>query len=504
MSVPDSPRSLGLKHDKWRPNQKELIQRLLDLDKQVALVEAPTGFGKSAVAAGLSLLCTGKVLILTKTKQLQDQYLRDFPHMRSLQGKTDYSCILPDYKGVAVSEAPCQSGFNCSLKLNECPYYVQHRLGVTSRVLVSNYAKAFSTYLGRFEWIICDEGHLLEKQIQAAYTIRLPYEDFKRVGLKIPPFGNIEDAISWAMGKKGNLDAQIDQLYAVLKETSKPDPNMRKKYFELKKVMHPLTQLCMADPNAVWAMEPFRKMFYIKPLWANSHTHTLFNEAKHVVVQSATILNGARLAGLLGVTSYDYITLPSSFPVERRPIFYTPVAKIGMKSHPSEEQKLIAAIDKILERYPRSRGIIHTVNMTLTESIGKKSKYASRMIVQSKGKNRGECIDRYMKTDYAVLVSPSVMTGLDGRFEKARFQIIAKVPFENQGDTAVKERLEVDKDWYAYQTAFNLQQAAGRVMRDEADYGETWILDAHFGWFYKQYKDLFSPWFKEAVKDRKL
>lgn len=504
MSVPETPKQLGLPYKKWRPNQRELIENILNSDRKIALVEAPTGSGKSAVAAALSLLSTGRTLILTKTKQLQDQYLRDFHFMRTLQGKSDFSCILPEHTDLPVADAPCQTGWTCTLRV-ECPFYIQQRRGYTARVVVSNYSKALSSYIGEFDTIICDEGHLLEKQLLSAHTIKLNYDDFRSAGYYVLPFASITEASIWGTSTFAKLDREITGLRNILsKDPRTNNPNMRLRYKTIQKVLPNLHQLSQADTGALWSIEPYRRTMYLRPLWASDHSHKLFDRAKKVVIQSATILDGNRLAKLLGIQSYEYFSIPSSFAPERMPIFYAPSAKLGMNSSSAETNKLLAAIDRVLDHYPRQRGIIHTVNMTLTVTIGDKSKHKRRLIVQRPGVRRGDAIDKFLSTPYSVLVSPSVMTGLDGKFDKARFQILAKMPFENQGDKTIAERLEQDEQWYVYQTAFNLQQMAGRVMRDESDYGETWILDEHFGWFIKKYFHLFSPWFKEALKRRAL
>jgi hypothetical protein len=454
----------------------------------------------SAVAVALALLTKGRILILTRTKQLQDQYVRDFKFVDNLKGKAEFNCILPNVN-LPVHQAPCATGWQCSIR-HECPFFVQERKARGSRIIVTNYAKAFGSFLGRFSLMICDEGHLLEKQVLASFTIKLSYEEFKALGIRIPPFSSIDEAADWGMSKSAMLEREIAAIQPFLSEKPLDHPDKRARYFQLQSAVRPLRKLAHADTDAMWSIEPYRKAFYLRPLWANKHAYQLFDTAEKIVVQSATIMDGQRLAGLLGIKDYRYINVPTIFPRERRPIYFAPSAHMSLKSKPEETVKMIAAIDKVIDRYPRSKGLIHTVNMTLTEEIGKHSRHRDRMIVQTKGIKRAEAIDRFLRTPYTLLVSPSVMTGLDGRFEKARFQIIAKVPFEDQGDSAVTERLEQDADWYAYQTAFNLQQAAGRVMRDQWDYGDTWILDDNFQWFSKQHWALFSDWFREALQQR--
>lgn len=508
MRVPNTPGELGLSvpGNAWRPHQREIIQRIHDADEGAFILEAPTGSGKSLIAAALCRLTQGRHVILCTTNQLQEQYIRDFPWMFKIFGKDHFSCILPDAHNVPVEEAPCQSGWKCPKK-RECPYFTQSKQGRSAKTLVASYAKVINSYIGRRDLMICDEGHLLERQILNSYTIRLHYEDFAQNDMPIPPFGSIQEAANWAVGKHALVTREIQNLTPVIRETAQDHKNtvhFRRRYRQLLNIARPLEALSNSDTGSLWSIEPYRSVMCIRPIWSFDHAHKLFGLPKKLVIQSATVLDPERLNRILGLKSSTYLDLPNSFPKERRPIYYWPVAKMGYKSGEAELSRIIEAIDILLEQYPKQRGIVHSVNWTLTEEISKRSRHKDRLIVQPPGKKRGWGIDKFMNTPYAVLVSPSVTTGLDGKFDKARFQIMAKLPFENQSEGAIAERLDADEKWYSYQCAFHIQQMSGRVMRDYWDYGETWILDEHFGWFFDQNSHLFSPWFKEALKHRSL
>jgi Rad3-related DNA helicase len=81
-----------------RANQRKVFQDLADafnLGYKYVILEAPTGFGKTveAVTAGLTL---GASYILTSTKDLQAQYQRDFPFIRTAKGATNFPCLAID------------------------------------------------------------------------------------------------------------------------------------------------------------------------------------------------------------------------------------------------------------------------------------------------------------------------------------------------------------------------------------------------------------------------
>jgi ATP-dependent DNA helicase DinG len=80
------------------------------------LLEAPTGFGKSAVAIALAL-SLGSSYICTSTKDLQTQYSNDFPYVRAAKGKNNFPCLL---KQDFVDNGTYQCGLCASSNPNEC------------------------------------------------------------------------------------------------------------------------------------------------------------------------------------------------------------------------------------------------------------------------------------------------------------------------------------------------------------------------------------------------
>jgi ATP-dependent DNA helicase DinG len=80
------------------------------------ILEAPTGFGKSAVAIALAL-SLGSSYICTSTKDLQTQYSRDFPYIKAAKGKNNFPCLL---KQDFIDNGIYQCGICASDNVNEC------------------------------------------------------------------------------------------------------------------------------------------------------------------------------------------------------------------------------------------------------------------------------------------------------------------------------------------------------------------------------------------------
>ena len=82
--------------------------------------------------------------------------------------------------------------------------------------------------------------------------------------------------------------------------------------------------------------------------------------------------------------------------------------------------------------------------------------------------------------DPTVLVSPSMVYGIDLKDDLARFQIIVKLPFLPLGSKRIKQLFDIDKEWYENKMLNAVVQAAGRSTRSKNDYSSTYILDGNF------------------------
>ena len=84
-----------------RKQQEEILQFTKDSiadGKKFVMIDAPTGVGKSYAAIMIAewyrreINKRSRVDIITNTKLLQDQYVRDFSFAANLKGKNNYWC----------------------------------------------------------------------------------------------------------------------------------------------------------------------------------------------------------------------------------------------------------------------------------------------------------------------------------------------------------------------------------------------------------------------------
>ena len=113
-----------------RKNQSKVCDEIEDCIKsnvKYIFLEAPTGFGKSPIAITLARYL-GSSHICTSTKDLQNQYSKDFPFIKEAKGKRNFICILKEIEGIheTCEYGSCQKDeeFDCVYKTRLSDYKV--------------------------------------------------------------------------------------------------------------------------------------------------------------------------------------------------------------------------------------------------------------------------------------------------------------------------------------------------------------------------------------------
>ena len=551
----NGPNDLGLpdKFSKWRPSQLDATIHMASADSRFIMVSAPPGVGKTVSYMAAHKIVGGRSLILTATKDLQDQLMEDFSStgLAEIRGQSNYLCeVLLDrsakrkrgpLRNLDVAHGPCKAGVKCDLKVypkdkdragfplswggqGGCGYYDGIRNASESEAVVTNYTwwitmRRFSSpeNIGAFDTLIMDEAHLASDILARALQFTIKRDEVRyHLNCAIPDHNTpISDWADWAHLKGQVLITKLASLKARCAEDASlmaefnwaTDLLQRLKFLSM---IHDWVAENPGDPDVAipgadtdWILEKIDGGVEFSPVWAKGYAEMLiFGGIKRIVMVSATITK--RDAVYLGVPSNtiamaDY---PSPFKVENRGIHVIPAPKVGYKSTPKEKLAVIRKIDTIIDGQKNRKGLIHTVSYHWAQEIYLNSRHRDIMIVNDRGgAGLREAVDRFRSEEGPkILVSPAISTGLDFPYDQARYQIIAKVPFLSLGSPVVKRRKETDKAYYSYATVSTLMQMAGRIVRAEDDYGETYIVDGNMRWFWRQAQGMFSRWFKAAVR----
>lgn len=503
--VPDSPSKLGFNpkiYSNWRPGQQEVISRIVNSDKKLIILRAPTGRGKSLIAFASSILLNAKSCFLVSTKQLGKQYL-EFADLELVEatGKDNFNCI---YGG------SCSEGKYCVLRVpcpdrDMCPYYIQRDIAINSQKLVTNYAYFLASHNYTKAWrpydfLVLDECDSIEAHLMSFVSADFGRSRLKSVGLYYPNKNDdidewIQDgynAVSTKLTELSHRSGLSRQIIGYIKVLQ----SLEKKFIFLKKYY-----------NSGWIVDYSKNLVSFKPLYVKSFSFMLFNHVyKHdskILLMSATT-NKLLLRKTLNIPDgdYEYIEMASTFSPKRRALHIEQIAnmKYNGADNKINYEKITNRIDEIIEKHDGEKGLIHTVSSDIAKYIYEHSFFRDIMI-EAKGSNRINNLNKFIDGDvHRILLSPSFERGVNLPYDLCRFQVITKIPYLSIGDLQTRIKAGKDKEWYLMETVNRLIQAYGRGMRSEDDFCTTYLLDSRFPKFINRYRKLFSQDFLDAIK----
>ena len=513
-----APSAIGApsRYQQWRPHQPAAIEAIVDAEERFVGSVLPTGAGKSLTVIGAALLAGWRTCILTSTKLLQEQYCNDMREagLVEIKGQGNYPCIAFD--GVyskfrersfhGCDEGPCRAGHHCDHKPGKenaafqpgCLYYDAVERATLAPLVVTNYSFWFSAnqyqpLLGEFDCLVLDEGHHAPMELADYLSVELKAEDFQLLGSGGPGEPDPRAWQEWADIHSKTLERTLGK-----RPVSRTEMRLHR---AARRTAQKLDALEKRLKRGEWVVEPHNTVWAFNPVWVSDFAEAhLFHGVPHVVLTSATCTR--KTAGMLGIADDDLLwhEAPSDFPVERRPVYFHPAAKIDYRATESEIRYWLATIDNILRRREDRKGIIHAVSYARMKQIREYSTFGHRMIVHDSRGTRDAVAEFRAAGPGAILVSPSVTTGYDFAGEQCEYQVIVKIPFPDRRDPVTAARTAKDKTYPSYIAMQELVQAVGRGMRSAEDQCETIIVDANCSWFMKNNADLAPLWFRQAYR----
>lgn len=478
---------LPRKFKEFRKPQLQAMERIERCKKKFLVLSQPTGSGKSLGYVAAAVKDTKaypdrRWLILTRTKQLQDQLKKDFRRViHDMRGKGNYKCVLPGHEGKRLDKAPCETrddGWKCPDK-NKCPYYVALRKARKAKIVSTNYhcqlaQEVYSEGLGGFDVVVMDEAHGAGDMICGFLDTTIDIHTAKMIYsyVPIPQNADPQKWKEWCRAISNEVEGRIENKDAV------------------EKWMKDVASECGKVADYIkddWVVQPDLKSGKVRftPVWAKDYIHLLIGGASKVVLTSATI--NRKTIEYLGVKpgEYDFREWKSEFPTNIRPVFYLPSAMLssrgGQDVQDREMGKAVKQIQNIMKRRD-GKGLIHTVSYGRMKSVIDKIGPDERIISHWHG-GVGEGVQRLKDgMDGEVLVTPSAEEGVDLPYDQCEWQVVLKVPFPDTREEVTRRRTEDEEDYFLYLVAIRMAQIAGRVVRAKDDFGETFIIDKNWGW----------------------
>lgn len=527
--------NLPEKFTSFYDSQLQALEVISNTSKRFILVQAPTGAGKTLIVAATKQMLKTKILYTCSTKQLQDQFIRDFAYNAEgnelaveLKGRANYPTLLYPDRFPEINASICTGGVEihcrwccdgncygsqaeeefCSEK-HKCPYSVQKRHCLAAPISVLNTSLLLNeaNYVGGFsdrQMIAVDEADELEHHLQGFIELTITERWIKRLGIEGPKKVSVKE--SWAEWASTVAIPAAQREHAALVEGWGVSNFKRQK--ELKAMIDKLEFFVdeVLNGSSRWVFINDNGSFKFKPVYVNKYaSRYLWKHAERWMLLSATLFPDD-LAFTLNIPKeeIEFIDLPSTFDVERRPIYFLPAANVSRKGGDGELPKLVRAIDSTIDRFPDKKVMVHTVSYTLAAYVMLNSRHKGRMTTHTSASQREEVLKNFTDSpESMILVSPSMTRGVDLYGDTCRLNIIAKVDYPYLGDKQVSARLYSGKSagrrWYALQAIRSIIQASGRNMRKADDWGVTVIIDQQFLRLYNDNKRRFPQWWRDAL-----
>ena len=499
------PSDYNIPHPTWRPHQLESLQ-WAETIKEVGIIQAATGSGKTTFPAGLST--TRRTCSLTRTKSLQQQY--SIYNGCILMGKSNYPCIHPDNEeGANCNDCLYNSMSECGMR-NECTYVMQRRMAMSHPFPCVNYALWSSNRYFREtpppEMLVLDECHLASDiALEWAGTM---VNNTKRAEFNLPQFpvirgatrDDIDRALAWLIESRLVLEDEHKRLRNILRIG--PDKKLSRRAAGVQNMDYSFcaTRDALRECPEAWYIRSGPQVgmhrgnvepgIDIRPLTARYHFPRLFLGDKwKTMLMSATVGKFETFAEELGIRMDRCMVrrVPSNFPPSTRPVYILDAPKLGHKSKEEDylrqAQVIAGAISACPSEWP---GIIHITRKSeaplLRSRLVKYGIDESRLWVLpqqdrhkrwlgTKGQTAAWEEWKRVKPN-AIMLSWTHWEGFDGLDEK--ICIVAKTPFPSTPPGSYEAmRQRYSRKFYNQRTAWALQQALGRTRRGRSEDYDT-------------------------------
>ena len=498
------------------------IEEALSQGKKFIIINAPTATGKSYIAKtianfsddptdGFVKACNTYQIydsedpqvseddlrpfgtaILTVTKSLQDQYTDFFEDGVALKGKSNYQCAINDLYN-------CDNGM-CSfvkgqlkkcLSCDKCPYFTQRNKAVTNICSFYNYAMfdSLPEIVKNKEFIICDEASELENEIVGRYSFQILIKELRKIDSEFPitPSSTASNAVilDWISQMSSICEYEynsfMNRINKKLKDKAKKkrlNKEESQKLGLLKKYKEAFASILDSWSETEYIITHQADGLFFQPYNVDKLAQRIFRYGKHIILMSATIVNPAKFAKVLGIDDYYFIETATTLSAKKAPIKCTDKFRLNYRNKSELLPKMSKLAGQICAMYKNKKGIIHTHSMDVLRYLKAELGNNSRFLFREQGIDNERILQIHAETsEPTVLVSPSMTHGVDLKGELGEFQIVMKAPFLPLNDERVKRKFENDKEWYTDAMLSTLIQMCGRCNRTASDYSETYILD---------------------------
>ncbi len=449
-------------HPLDRPGQQPAYEKIIKSRKHWIFVKAPTGLGKTALAAQ-AVEDGYRVMALVQHKSLQVENYQNSYNFNALFGKANYQCNGADFRNAEECNITARAYQRSCQGI--CPYSVQREIILNSNAASINYAKFLADKRLVEEYspdiLFLDEAHNLDKTTldYCGTTIKftnkmLQYTD---------PILIKNNGVGLVIGNKW-----MTTLKTTLRSVRNKEPWMKRRITSLENTLR-------LTGKSKWFIQGTEEKFICKPLAARYHFSYLFNKANKIVAMSATISEEDIAA--LGIKDYEFIQVPNLWPPWVRPVYLLDAPRMRHGSSTAERREHLAVIKAAIESCPKEwSGIIHSPSKKLANEIyiNLANDLDRPFFLPTAGQGTEQ-----VAADWEIARRPGMIGFFWQLWEGAdlgqdQINIIAKVPFINFANEYDKARFDFNRTAALQRVANQLMQGLGRIWRGrKEDYGKN-------------------------------
>jgi len=472
------------------------------------IIEAPVGSGKSAIAVALTKYL-GSAHILTPRKSLQTQYENDFPsELIGMRGRRSYPCLqggrdCSDCPLVGKKAEPGELSFQ-ECRDTQCPYVKAINEANNVNCVVHNYhsfifqAALFDKFTSR-PAIIFDEAHEIPNilrsfgEVAISFNVHwlgkkfaVPTED----QIDVVYMKNLAYSLLEIVDREGLGDKARSELETILlKLNTNEDYLTRENYvFSVEENIYSGTIRISMTPIKVGPL--CNRLMY------------RFGDIR--IFMSGTIFSASTFCQYAGLdpAKTKYIQMTSTFPAANRPVYNKPEYQLdtSFKHWDANFPKMVENIKTVMEKFKDVKGLIHAPSYKAAAQLMAALRDTGRMMIHDTTNIEAKLTEFYSRKDNTVFISPICQQGVDMKYDRAKFQIILRVPYPNTSDPFVNRMLKDNYSWYNYQALITFGQQLGRIVRAEDDFGATVLMDSRFQSFITKNRRIIPKWVMESVK----
>ncbi len=497
----------------------EFLDKTRGNGKKYKIAMLPTALGKSFLAKTIieRNAANGiRTAITTPQNILIDQYIRDFPDLPNLKGQGNYPCLVfgdgtafgndGSFSYHDAVEAKLCLHNKCPV-FHECPYAVAQTQVVLSPYALFNPLSYTYSKLS-YDSIIIDEAHGLSDMLLGTYEVKIWQRD---VNWDASLAMNVVKLLEKIRERQIVLMAFLKNVISKVKVGEPLPVSKRKEISKLNREIHTLsrihTDFFIEHRNLVveYVTQKYRgvdeKCFLIRAArLPEKVSKSFFVGAKEIILMSGTIMPHTLQDLRIDPSECDFFEADSPIPAKNRK--FNALSRVNNVFANKEAVIPIIAqnIQEIANNYPNERGFV-LATYDQAEKLKPLLQSDPRYIFHDRISKK-DAFQEFLnsKSKNCIGVFSGMSEGADLKDDLARFCILTKMMFPHLGDGVVKKRMDNNPEWYSGHTLMQTIQGAGRIVRNEKDFGSVYILDTNFTRVYASNKKSCPKYFMDAIE----